>query len=292
MIQEQIEQSPASTGDAAADLASEDAAFESGFTAEQQYAPPPADEPAVDADQTPAAAGTAAAAAPAAQGDAANAAVDPYAGLPDEVRTQLARIPGLEHDVASNRGRVAALNRELESARGGKAAQASAAAAPATQERVEAVEKVRGELPEVADAIEAAVAAALRKPAAQAQTSTQGQTTSTGSSDEDDPEVATLASEYPAWADTMVSEQFKLWLTTQPSEYRSKVMASSSAAVVIGALGKFEVFKTQASAAEQLAARRTGRAAAAAIPQGKAKPAATTSTMSEEDAFNAGFTGG
>lgn len=270
-----------SATDAAAAAAAEDAAFESGFKDEHPYAPVPAPAPASEA---PAPAAATPAPAP------AEPVRDPYADLPPAVRDALAKIPTLEHEVVSNRGRIAGLNSALEEARA-RLSQVSAPPPPAPPKN-EKVEAVRGELPEVADAIESAVAEALKAARPAAPPPPPAQAPSTTASSDEDPEMALLNSEHPGWDKKLTSTDFQLWLTSQPEPFRRQVMTATSSGVVITALGRFDRFQEQVSATAQVGAKRTSRMAAAVTPSGGARPAGGSKEMTEDEAFLAGFNGG
>lgn len=274
------------TTDTAADQAAAEAAFTSGFNGDTSGAVTPAPSapaPAPEPSPAPTPAPEPAPAPPA----------DPYAGLPEDVREQLARIPELEHTAASANGRVAALNRQLEEARR-KAAAAEPAAAPPPEP--ESLRKVREQLPEVAEAIDHAVkAATAARPAAEPATSpapapNAAPAPAAGETDE----AALLASVHADWAPTMQSTDFKLWLNQQSEAERMTVLSTDKAIVVAAALTKFKAARAAADAARQAAdetsGQRRGRVAAGVRPSG-AGGAPRPTTQTDEEAFLAGYNG-
>lgn len=253
--------------------------------------PAPATAPTPKADATP----------PAEPGAPSTDDNDPYAGLPPDVRKQLARIPSLEHDVASNRARVAALNRKLEQARS-TAAPASAASSPApANEPVQSVEKVRGELPEVAQAIEDEVRvriAAAIKAAAPAPSPSAEPPKDAGDAPAQTEDEIWLNANRPGWDAKFVSTDFQLWLGRQPDDYRARMLSTDKAVDIVDALAKFDAAGGRASpppppAGDGLAERRSARARAAVTPQGAGARAVPgrAKVMTDEDAFAAGFRG-
>jgi hypothetical protein len=250
-------------------------------------APKPADTVAAPAAATPAPQAPAAPAAP------AEPVTDPYAGLPPAVRDALAEIPTLRHEVVSNRGRIAGLNAALEEARSRAApaapVQAPPGPGPAPAPKNDRLEAIRGELPEVADAIESVVAEALQSrapaPAAKAPAAAPAQAPAPAA----DPELDLLDREHPGWAPKFDSTDFKLWLSQQPQAYQQEVMTTARSGVVITALTKFDKFQAEVAASAQVGNKRAVRMAAAATPQGSGvRPAARSSEpQTEEEGFEA-----
>jgi len=216
---------------------------------------------------------------------------DPFAKFGPKVRELFAKIPEIEQENRSLRGRVPNLQRENEDLKRRLAALESRtpepAAAPPSSAAKDAVDKVRGELPEVADAIEMAVREAFERtpappPQAPAAPAVQAKT-------DEDGEAAILAQAHADWAPTMNSTEFKLWIATQPENVRSVVMSTDKAAPVVEALSKFKEFKTRA--APPPPARSDKRAAAAVTTRGNPAPIGDAEPTAE-DAFMAGFNSG
>jgi hypothetical protein len=245
------------------------AAFEGGFDEEM-----PADQPAPNesapSPDTSAETPTEEEAAP----------VDELANLPPRVRAMLeefdtlkqaaAAFPQLEHRLRSAEGRVAALQKP------------APAATPPAPQRMEAVERVRRELPEVVEAMEEFFQSRQpQEPAPPAQQQTPA-----------DIPTPVLSEEVPDWEQKVISPEFTEWMRTQPPEYRAKVEATTSEAVLLAAITKFDVHQStrveRESAAAKVAQTRQSRAAAAAVPQGSGRRAPSPSA-SLQDEFEAGF---
>lgn len=207
-------------------------------------------------------------------------AADPYANLPKEVRELLAELPALRHEVMSTRGRVASIQSALDKS---QASQRQAERAdPPARARVEKLEAVRGELPEVAEAIEAALDARMQEreaptPAPQQPAATQAK----------DPEIELLDAEHPGWVEKFTGTDFRLWLSRQPQQFQDTVMSTSRSGVVITALAKFEKANEAAAAASAASgSKRVDRIASAVTPKGGARPAMRAAPQTEEEGFN------
>jgi len=252
-----------------------DAAFDGGFESEQ----PEQNAPAADA------AAPESPAAPEATTDTPSAEDDELAGLPPKVREMLAEfqqvkqaaamVPTLEHKLRSAEGRVAALQKAMP------------APPPPAPPKLEKVERVRAELPEVVDAIQEFVEHHVRA-AQPAQPSAAADSTDT----------PLLADAFPEWEQKVASDEFSKWLDTMPPAYAERVKTTTSEAVMLEALTRYDVaqeFAKQqaaqaAAAATRVAQTRQSRAAAAAVPSGAGRRAPTpASTL--DDAFEAGFRG-
>lgn len=247
-----------------------DAAFDGGFENEQ----PEQTAPAADA------AAPASPAAPEATTTDANAEADELAGLPTKVREMLAEfqqikqtaamVPELQHKLRSTEGRVAALQKAMP------------APPPPAPPKLEKVERVRAELPEVIDAIEEYVTSHVK-------TQQPAEKPATDSTD-----TPILAEAFPQWEQTVAGEDFAKWLETEEAGYATKVKATTSEAVMLEALTRYDVAKKYAARAateaQRVAQTRQSRATAAAVPAGAGRRAPTpASTL--DDAFEAGFRG-
>lgn len=275
----------------AQDDAAEQAAFNAAFeNAQKGMQPdlPPAPEPKAPEARTeedqPAAAAPVAAPAEA----AAPAAADPYADLPAPVRDAIAKLSSLEHELKTNAGRTAALQRELDKLRTTAAAPV-AAPAPAVPRAKR--DQVAQELPEVAEALDELrdyVETIKQKPEPQQQAQPQGQ-----AGDESDAEAAALDEVHPGWIEKKDSTDFRLWLNRQDEQYREKVMTATKAVVMLDALSKFDRFQStaaaRAAAAAEAARKRIDRTAAAVTPQGAGARGAPNTAMTEDELFAAGF---
>lgn len=218
---------------------------------------------------------------------------DPFKGFSPKARELFAKIPELENDNRSLRGRVPALQREMEELRRENAALKASREAPpppAAPAAPTALDKVRGELPEVADAIDEA----FRKLQADrtAATPPPPPPAPAPSADHADDEATILSAAHKDWAPTMNSADFKLWVAVQPEDYQRTVMSTDKAAPVIEALTKFKahqaVARARADATQTEADRRNKRASRGVTPGGNAAPL-TPGVQSEHDAFLAGF---
>ncbi len=238
-----------------------DAMFEAGASDDQ--APP-----AKAAPETVAAEPAKADAAPAAVEAAAQPAEPPkpeddLAGLPPRVRAMLeefqsvkqaaAQIPELKHKLLSAEGRVAALQKQVPPP------------APPAPPKMEKFDLLRQQLPEVADGIEEYLAARQPKPEPEPDTKA--------------PAAPVLEAERPGWQEEVIGSEFQQWLARQDATYRSKVELTTSEAVLLGALTRFDAHKElqterarleaeRQAQAQKLTQTRTTRAAAAVTPSG------------------------
>ena len=292
-----------SAEDQAAAIAAAESAFADGFDEENatgQSSGTPADPaPTAEPAQTRARASKQGTAAPApspnptaAPAPAPATPVDPYAGLPETVRALLAQVPTLKHSLDSANGRIAAMQKRLE------ALPPAAPPAPPPAPLRPKLEAVRGELPEVADAIEEAFALrqAVQEAEATAAAATKAAATTPVSDDARTDEETLLDELHPNWVAKLGGNDFQLWLTQQSPEYANKVRSTGKAAVITDALAKFDVHDAVVKAAAQraatLAASRHKRVVDAALPtRGNARPPATPPDEDMEAAFEAGFKG-
>lgn len=223
-------------------------------------------------------------AVPAPQGEAAANAdvpdeVDEYAGLSSKVREQLqqldslrqaaAMIPTLEHRLRSAEGRVAAMQKSVP------------APTPPAPPRLEKVEALRGDWPDMVEAMEELLQSKAQ-PKAEAQAE---------QSQDDELPTPLLDAEMPDWGPKLAGPQFQTWLASQGPDYQKKVKLADSEGVVLAALTKFDAHqdlaRARADAARKAVDTRTARATAAIAPAtaGRREPA----TASLEDAFAQGF---
>lgn len=250
------------------------------------------------------AASTPAAPAPAASTPPAAPPEDPYKDLSPALRDVVARAMLTENDLKAMKARVGPTQRENEDLKKRLAAlearaNAPAAPAPVAKQRLAEVDRVAGELPEVADAIEARAAGlearidALTKPPSPVPIAAPAPT-SDGDDSETQRQSALLASVHPDWATHMNSTDYKLWVSSQGDDYRQRMFNTNSAAEVSGALTKFKAHQAQAqqlaNATAQEAARRNRRTSAAVSPGGgNVRPADRAAAQSAEEAFAKAF---
>lgn len=230
---------------------------------------------------------------------------DPYAGLPDGVREALASIPKLEHQARSlehmarsAEGRYAATLRQVDTLSKEVAALKTVPATPAappqkSQDRT----TVERELPEVSnlmDELEGRIKAQLEKvttPPKLAEPTPEPAVPAAPASDARSEDEKLLDDLQPEWRGKFAGTDFNAWLATQPAPYREQVSSTDKAAIVVAALGKFDLSRVRSPAApDPITTQRQARTAAAAVPTSSARPVAarTTHEMSEEEAFAAG----
>lgn len=217
---------------------------------------------------------------------------DPFASLPPKVREILAEVPTLSHRLKSSEGRVAALQRDLAAAR----EELSKAKAPATPEpaapRVEEIDALRGELPDVAKALDRVMQMATPKPA-QPEAAPARDEPKQPEADPLDAEISLLESDQgykqPKWREKMNSADYQLFLSLLPRDDRDKALSSSKAAEVASTLAKFDAYMARRTPAPAPtpAAPTQDRIASAAQPQGRARRAPVAPDPS--DAFLQAF---
>ena len=247
-----------------------DAAFEGGFDDEQPEQTPAADEPAA----TPAADTEADQTQP-------SAPAEPPDLSPAEIRAQLAELQSLRQAVQG----LPQLTERLRKAEGrlGDLNARVPVPTPPPPPRLEKLERVREELPEVVEAMEEYFQS--RQPKEEPKPAAE------------EPTSSVLEQEHPGWEQTVASSDFEQWLASQDAAYQQKVKATNSEAVMLAAITRFEVqtdSRRQAAAAAQreasrVAQTRNARAAAAVTPTGAGRRA--PSEQSIEAAFEAGFSG-
>lgn len=196
---------------------------------------------------------------------AVRAKLDEY----DSLRAAAAQIPTLEHKWRSEQGRVAALQAELRQAH---------AAPPPEPKRMEAFERVKAELPEVADAMEEYFQS--RQPQkVEAQPDAEAP-------------LSILGEEAPDWEQTVTGMPFQQWIATQDPAYREKVNKTNSEAVMLAAITKFQAHQQitaeRSAAAQKAAQTRQARVSAAVVPLGAGRRE-PSSAKTPEDWFQEGL---
>ncbi len=200
------------------------------------------------------------------------APVDPYAGLPEAVRTALVADRQLvEQRVRSAEGRVAALQREL--------AQRPQAPAPEPEApRKTKLDAIRKELPEVVEAIEEARGQAVDQDALRKQMLLEAKALV---------QEELLEDRHPDWAQKLTGQGFQSWLQTQPAEYQQKVRGTDRASVMSAALTTFDQAKAQAAARQTVQNARDKRIAAAVTPRGTGRvPARSLEGLTEDEMWD------
>ena len=228
---------------------------------------------------------------------------DPLAGLPEEVKVALAKINQLEqanaqllHHVKSAEGRVAAMQRELQTAR---AAQQSVAPQDApTQNQMNAAaknpekwEQLKEDFPEWAGAMEEYVASKLGSVQSapglnpqQVAAFVQEQVTQTKAEMTRAIEEARIEGKYDNWKELINTTDFVQWYSVQPPEVRA-LAESTSARDAIRMLDMFQETKKR-SAADIKQERGARLAAAATVKPGQTPPPKTLDDLSPEELWN------
>lgn len=228
---------------------------------------------------------------------------DPLAGLPDAVKQKLAQIDQLAQSnaqllqhVRSAEGRVAAMQRELQSAK--VAQQAVAPQDAPTQGQIataaknpEKWEQLKQDFPEWAGAMEEYVAAKLGSVKQQpsldprlVEAYVQQQVAQTKAEMTRVIEEARVEGKYENWRETVNTPDFMQWFSVQPSEVRG-LAESSSARDAIRMLDLFHESKKRT--ATDIKQERGARLAAAATTRpGQTPPPKTMDDMSPEELWN------
>jgi hypothetical protein len=206
---------------------------------------------------------------------------DPFAGLNPQVRNLLGIIPKLEQSLATaNRlaGMVPAMQSRIDKLTA--AQQAPSQTATATQgHRFEAIERVRNDLPEIAEALDQlASAIPQQKPQESPEPSAAG-----------DAEMYALDVARQSWRDDINSTDFNLWLTTIPPADRHAIERSSKAGVIMSALSHFDKWKTQTTSTRQAAQTRSNRMASAVNPRGDGRRQRAPEGVDLQAEFEAGL---
>jgi len=208
---------------------------------------------------------------------------DELAALPPRMRTLFAKLesalpnidqlPQLADRLRKTEGRVGDLNARVPTA------------PPPAPPRIEAVEVLRETLPEIAQAFDA-IEERRAKEAAQASPPPSPPT-------QDEAPTTLLDKERPDWKQIAAGQEFDEWLPSQGAEYAEKIRRTSSEAVMLGAIERFEGYRAARSrvsnAAERVATQRQARTAGAIVPTGAAARRTSTQPITEQDAFEQAF---
>jgi hypothetical protein len=230
---------------------------------------------------------------------------DPLAGLSEEVKAALAKIPQLEqanaqllHHVKTAEGRVAAMQREFQQAR-----QAATTVAPeeapsqgqmaAAVKNPEKWEQLKQDFPEWAGAMEEYVTSKLGNARQQQQAGitpeqvqgyVQQQVAQTKAEMGRLLEEARVEGKYEDWRDTVKKPEFAAWYSLQAPDVRS-LADSNSAKDAIKMLDLYEKARTR-PASEVKQERNQRLAAAATTRPGQTPPPRTLDGMSPEELWN------
>lgn len=217
--------------------------------------------------------------------------VDPLAELPQPVRDMLADYQRMrvEFDgLKRTAGQVPALQARLDK-------MATAAPPPpaeaAPRRKLEKVEALRAQgLPEIADALEELSAALPETKAPPTASEPEKKASPPADNANVDMQTEMLDEIRPGWADTVFSNDYSLWLASQPAEFSQKVRTASKASVILDSLTKFDQWKARTQITQQAASDRQRRMAAAVTPRGDGRALARTHQVDDEDAdLEAGF---
>jgi hypothetical protein len=235
------------------------------------------------------AAAAAQAAAPAQPADDGAPPVDPFAGMPQQAREILARVPQLEMEllqakrmasmVPALQSQIDKLSSRTPSAEGSRTAPHRDDPAPSprgARRSLPSVDALRAEVPEVAAAFDDVIERIERtrqEPAPQGAQRTDPAAPA-GSAPPVDENEAVLDSVRPTWANDLSSTDFQLWLATQPADYRANVMGTSRASVMLQAFDAFDASRPRSAGAPAPAAQpRNNRMAAAVVRNTGLRPA-------------------
>lgn len=212
------------------------------------------------------------------------AEVDPFAGLSPQVRELLGTIPQLQHAAQANArlaGMVPALQSRIDKLT------APAPSQPATApSRFAAIERVRDDLPEIADALDEIVRAL---PAQQA---TPDPVPPEQPAQAPDPQIEALDELRPAWGKELSSTDYQLWLSTQALEYRQSVNSTQKASVILKSLQHFDAHVERTKSTRQAADTRTARMSSAVTPRGDGRRQTGPASDDLQAIFDAALQGG
>lgn len=270
---------------------SADDEFEAGFasvTTSEQGDEPSSGKPSTDTAET-ADTGAQAEKAESRDGQAdkpESAEPDPFASLPQAVRDLLADVPRMRVELERAHrqlGQIPALQSRID--------RLTAPPRETAPPKLEKVDRLRTELPEIAEALDE-MANALQ-PIRQAETS-EGQQRQEPQQDTAASDLAVKANmdvldeSRPNWRGDLMSTDFQLWLRRQPAEYAREIQSTKKAGVILKSLGDFDRYVEQTKTARVASDSRATRMAAASTPRGDGRR--SQAAASDEDAeFELGF---
>ncbi len=258
-----------------------DDAFHAGFHSvlpSDDYTPPDGtkdDEPAKEAD----------AAADVDEGGGEAQEQPVFAGLTEAqlkaILERATRVDSIEDQLSKAHGKIGELNRTLKELQQAKTQPTPQA--PAVTMDDEQLSEFESTFPEFAPAVEARARRIANEVLQQAQS---------GTSQPIDPEqvsrtanLAVMDSMHRGWRETVSSDDFKLWMATQPEPVQQTYQTTWSAAelgLIVSEFGKHQQESTL-----QKSSKSKQRLEAALIPDARASKA--QHGLSDEDAFRAGF---
>jgi hypothetical protein len=251
-----------------------DALFESAGKSEDAAPPLAASSQAPAAEAVAATEATEATEATQAPAESKPADDDELAGLPPKVRAMLdefqtlkaatAALPQIANRLTKAEGRLGYLNGRMKTA-----------TPPPAPPKMEKMDRIREELPEVADAIEEFYAA-KSQPAEQQPKQPEADPYAA----DDSAATSVLDTERPTWKADVNGTDFKTWLAAQDTGYQQKVKTTESEAVLLASLERFDAFKR--INAQKLTQTRNVRAASAVVPAGAGRRAPQPSETLDE----------
>lgn len=216
---------------------------------------------------------------------------DPFAGLPQAVKDLLASVPRMATELETLRrsaGMVPALQSKIDRLEAGAKA-TSTVTPPPEPKRFTKVEKLREELPDIAEALDEIAAAfptTTPKPEDVTEAPTPGAKTT-----ESDPAIEALDEVRADWAQTLFGTECQLWMSRLPPERQREIKTTNRPGVILKALNEFDSFQARQQTAQQSNTDRQRRMAAAVTPRGDGRASRATAVDDEDADMEAGFYG-
>lgn len=209
------------------------------------------------------------------------------AGLTEsQIKTLLeraSRVDAIEDQLRKAHGKIGELNGKLQEFASHKAQPTqSAPAAPIDDAELAAVERDYPEFAKLAEARARKIAAEMLQghtPAAQGPSAEEIRAEVSR-----DMQMLLMDTLHDGWRDTVQSQDFSLWIATQPTDVQQRYATTESAKELAGILS---AFKTAKESVQDRSARNKQRLEAALTPSGAATK--TQHAPSAEDEFAAGF---
>lgn len=278
-----------------------DSAFEAGYAGTRVEAPAPEPEQKEQQEETP---------PPEVKEAAETPPPDPMAEIKarlDSISTKLGTVDQLDHRFKSYEGRLGKINSTLETLAAAKAAAAAVAASP-TQAQIDAAfkdpqewEDLKVDFPDWAkgtaamvDArINARLASAKQEPVDVAGIKTEINTALSADLEQrvaaaaaQAEEMAVVRIRHPGWKQTVQTPEFRDWYGKQAPEVQA-LAQSSVAEDAIRMLDSFAESRAKAEKDKQQKEANERRLRGAVQPKGQ--PAATPTTLTDEEAFELGY---
>lgn len=218
---------------------------------------------------------------------------DPFEGLPKAARELLASVPMMRTELETLRrqaGMVPALQSKIDRLEQGRTTAPPAGATQPNAPRFEKVEKLRGELPDIAEALDE-IANALT-PMPKASTVANEAPPSATPTTESDPAIEALDGVRPSWSEDLFSTECQLWMSQLPAERQQEIRSTNKPGVILKFLNEFDGFKARTAQTRQTQTDRTRRMGAAVAPRGDGRTTRSLAPVDDEDAdMEAGFYG-